>query len=152
MASIASAWARSSAARARAAAILIEDKSSGTSLIQDLRTSTSLPVIAIEPEGNKLFRANEVSAMVEAGLVHLPEQAPWLVDFEGEFFGFPLTKNDDRVDSVTQYLKWARETGGPIESEGAGLTRAFAQQQAGQYDDGHDDYGTGRSADSMEGF
>lgn len=114
------------AERDKPAAILIEDKSSGQSLIQDLRNSTSLPIIAIEPLGDKTFRANEVSAMVESGLMRLPERAPWLVDFEGEFFGFPLVTNDDQVDSVTQFLKWVRAWSGKIESVGAGMTRALA--------------------------
>lgn len=115
------------AERDKPAAILIEDKSSGQSLIQDLRNSTSLPIIAIEPIGDKTFRANEVSAMVEAGLLHLPERAPWLIDFEGEFFGFPLSTNDDQVDSVTQFLKWVRNWSGQIQSVGAGLVRATAE-------------------------
>lgn len=116
------------AERDRPAAVLIEDKSSGQSLIQELRNSTSLPIIAIEPLGDKTFRANEVSAMVEAGLMHLPEVAPWLVDFEGEFFGFPLSTHDDQVDSVTQFLKWVRNWSGQIQSVGAGMTRALADQ------------------------
>lgn len=116
------------AERDKPAAILIEDKSSGQSLIQDLRNSTSLPIIPIEPLGDKIFRANEVSAMVEAGLMHLPEAAPWLIDFEGEFFGFPLSTHDDQVDSVTQFLKWVRNWSGQIQSVGAGLTRSMAEQ------------------------
>lgn len=108
------------AERDRPAAVLIEDKGSGTSLIQDLRASTTVPVIPIEVEGDKLFRANEVSAMVEAGLLALPKRAPWLVDFEGEFFGFPIATNDDQVDAVTQYFKWARHFTGRIESAGTG--------------------------------
>jgi predicted phage terminase large subunit-like protein len=116
------------AERDKPAAILIEDKSSGQSLIQELRTTTTLPIIAIEPLGDKTFRANEVSAMVEAGLMHLPERAPWLIDFEGEFFGFPLSTNDDQVDSVTQFLKWVRAWSGQIQSVGAGMTRALADQ------------------------
>jgi predicted phage terminase large subunit-like protein len=124
------------AERDKPAAILIEDKSSGQSLIQDLRNSTTLPIIAIEPEQSKLFRANEVSAMVEAGLLILPEVAPWLVDFEGEFFGFPLSTNDDQVDSVTQFLKWVRGWSGRIESHAAGLTRTLAAEAARQNDRG----------------
>lgn len=116
------------AERDKPAAILIEDKSSGQSLIQDLRDSTSLPIIAIEPLGDKTFRANEVSAMVEAGLVHLPESAPWLVDYEGEFFGFPLVTHDDQVDSSTQMLKWVRGWAGQIQSIGAGIHRALAHE------------------------
>ena len=114
------------AERDRPAAILIEDKSSGQSMIQDLRASTSLPIIAIEPVGDKIFRANEQSAAVEAGLLHLPATAPWLIDFEGEFFGYPLTTHDDQVDSTTQFLKWARTQSMRIESAGVGARVAKA--------------------------
>ncbi len=114
------------AERDRPVAILIEDKSSGQSLIQDLRSSTTLPIIAIEPEGNKLFRAMEVSPAVEAGKVFLPESAPWLVDFEGEFFGFPLTKHDDQVDSVTQFLRWVASWSSTLVFAGAGAPRTTA--------------------------
>lgn len=116
------------AERDRPVAVLIEDKSSGQSLIQELRTSTTIPVVPIEPDGSKVFRATEVSSMVEAGLLLLPESAPWLVDFEGEFFGFPLTAHDDQVDSVTQFLRWVRGwAGGSVESHGAGMTRTVAR-------------------------
>lgn len=140
------------AARDEPSAILIEDKSSGQSLIQELRRNTSLPIIAIEPTQSKLFRAVDVSEMVEAGLLHLPKVAEWLADFEGEFFGFPLVTHDDQVDSVTQYLKWARHWTGRLESAGAGLVREAAStllriEEA-------DGYGSVRRGDdeSMEGF
>jgi predicted phage terminase large subunit-like protein len=134
-------------------AILIEDKSSGQSLIQDLRNSTSLPIIAIEPEGNKIFRASEVSGLVEAGLVHLPEpggivdqdgrqqDTPWLPDFEGEFFGFPLSTNDDQVDSASQFLKWVRGWIGRIETYGAGMPRTLASEMGRQSDEGYGSVG-----------
>lgn len=96
------------AGRWKPGALLIEDKASGQSLIQELRTSTSLPVIAIEPQGDKVTRANAISPMIEAGLVYLPEQADWLVDFEAEVGGFPLAAHDDQVDSLTQALEWMR--------------------------------------------
>lgn len=139
------------AERDNPSAILIEDKSSGQSLIQELRSSTTLPVIPIEPEGNKIFRAEDVSPMVESGLVLLPESAPWLVDFESEFFGFPLTTHDDRVDSTTQFLRWARQRGGRLESVGAGITRELAAQTVVERDD-HEGYGSVMRGESMEGF
>ncbi len=108
------------AERDKPRAVLIEDKGSGTSLIQDLRSSTSIPVIAIEPCGSKLFRADEVSPTTEAGLVHLPESAPWLADFEREFFAFPLATHDDQVDQLTQFLKWAENWSVSITSESTG--------------------------------
>jgi len=44
------------------------------------------------------------SANFEAGLVHLPENAPWLADFEAELFAFPGSRYDDQIDSVSQAL------------------------------------------------
>jgi predicted phage terminase large subunit-like protein len=121
------------AERDRPSAVLIEDKSSGQSLIQELRQTTSLPVIPIEPQGDKTFRANEVSALVEAGLLHLPETAPWLVDYEGELFGFPLSTHDDQVDSTTQFLKWVHGRAINIDSRAAGMTRSNATQVERRY-------------------
>lgn len=136
------------AERDNPAAILIEDKSSGQSLVQDLRSSTTLPIIPIEPLGDKTFRANEVSAMVEAGLVHLPEIAPWLIDYEGELFGFPLSTNDDQVDSTTQFLKWVRGWSGRIESVAAGMPRSMTKIDQ----DPADYMGVGSFGDDMHGF
>lgn len=139
------------AERDRPSAILIEDKSSGQSLIQELRRDTSLPIIAIEPYKDKIFRANEVSVMVETGLLHLPKVAPWLVDFEGEFFGFPLTTHDDQVDMVSQFLKWVRNWSSSLESAGAGLTRQTAAEVVhdSEIEGGYGGVGRG---ESIEGF
>jgi predicted phage terminase large subunit-like protein len=152
------------AERDNPSAILIEDKSSGQSLIQELRTSTTLPIVAIEPEGNKVFRAQDVSPMVESGLLHLPHagvklfdqkgrefMAPWLADFEGEFFGFPLSTHADQVDSVSQYLKWAREQGGSLQSVPAGMTRTVAGDVV-QIEESHEGFGSVGLGESMDGF
>lgn len=89
-------------------AVLIEDKASGQSLLQDVRRETKLPLIAVEPEGDKVTRAVAVSAMIEAGLVRVPRHAAWLNDFEGEIMHFPNGAHDDQVDSLSQYLNWIR--------------------------------------------
>ena len=89
-------------------AVLIEDKGSGISLIQDLKTE-GLRCIAIMPEGDKVTRMSAVSARIEAGSVHLPERAPWLQDFETEVLQFPRGRHDDQVDSMSQFLNWHRE-------------------------------------------
>jgi len=89
-------------------AILIEDKASGQQLLQDLRRNTILPVISINPEKDKITRMAAVSSMIEAGTVYLPNKATWLVDYEGEIGKFPLSKNDDQVDSTSQFLNWIR--------------------------------------------
>ena len=96
------------AAEWAADAVLIEDKASGQSLLQDLRRETQLPVLPITPNGDKLTRAAAVSAVIEAGRVRLPLTAAWLPDFESELMLFPNTTHDDQVDALSQYLDWVR--------------------------------------------
>ena len=88
-------------------AILIEDKASGQSLIQDLRAETRLPVIALRPEADKLTRMSTASPAIEAGRVFLPEVADWLEDYEAEMAIFPNGAHDDQVDMTSQFLRWA---------------------------------------------
>lgn len=87
-------------------AVLIEDKASGISLVQDLRANTKLPVIAVEPEGDKVIRAKAVSPLAEAGRVRLPVAAEWLVDYEHEVTRFPSAATKDQMDSTSQALRW----------------------------------------------
>lgn len=89
-------------------AMLIEDKASGQSLLQDLKRETALPVIAISATANKLTRLLQVTPLMEAGRLHLPENAPWLAAFEAELYAFPDGAHDDQVDAVSQYLNWQR--------------------------------------------
>lgn len=92
-------------------AVLIEDKASGTALIQDLTDERSprMPYpIAVEPEGDKITRAAAQSMVIEAGQVLLPSQAPWLDEFRREILQFPYSRHDDQIDSMTQFLHWIR--------------------------------------------
>ncbi len=88
--------------------LLIEDKASGQSLIQDLRRESNLPVIAIMPKGDKVTRFAQVTPMIEAGQVMLPKRAAWLAGFEQELLMFPNGAHDDHVDALSQYLNWVR--------------------------------------------
>lgn len=90
-------------------AVLIEDKASGQSLLQDLRRESVLPLIAIMPKKDKVTRLASVSAMVERGNIWLPKEAHWLARFEDELLSFPNGKHDDQVDSMSQCLNWLRE-------------------------------------------
>jgi predicted phage terminase large subunit-like protein len=89
--------------------VIIEDKGSGTSLIQDLKGAGQLWPIAFRPEGDKITRLAAQSAKIEAGHVHLPEHASWLGDFKTEMMRFPYGRHDDQVDSVSQFLSWIEE-------------------------------------------
>jgi predicted phage terminase large subunit-like protein len=86
--------------------VLIEQAGSGLSLIQDLSRSTDLNVIGMIPKGDKATRLMSVTSLIEAGRVLIPNQAPWLADFQHELTLFPNSKHDDQVDSTSQFLKW----------------------------------------------
>ena len=92
----------------RCRAFLIEDKASGQSLAQDLKTvkEVRFPVIAIEPEQNKILRLDECTGFLEAGYLRLPKRALWLTEFELQLSRFPYDKHDDMVDALSQFLKW----------------------------------------------
>jgi predicted phage terminase large subunit-like protein len=89
--------------------VVIEDKGSGTSLIQDLKREGAVRPIAFMPEGDKLTRMSAQSAKIEAGQVHLPRQASWLGDFKTELMAFPRGRHDDQVDSLSQFLTWIEQ-------------------------------------------
>lgn len=99
------------AARYQPEAILIEDKASGQSLLQDLRHETDLPLIACMPDADKVTRLLRVTPLMEAGKMALPQAASWLAAFEAELFQFPDSAHDDQVDAVSQYLNWVRGRG-----------------------------------------
>jgi len=107
-----------------ASAILVEDKGSGTSYIQLKQSRSTTPVIAISTNNNsKEFRMDAVAPMFEAGLIHIPERANWVADYEKEILSFPNGQFDDAVDSTSQYLEWARgrvRKGGTQKLHGAG--------------------------------
>lgn len=89
--------------------ILIEDKASGTQLIQDLKRDGMAYISGYAPPPcDKMMRLNSQSAAFENSLVLLPSKAPWLTDYVHELTSFPGSKFDDQVDSTTQALAWLR--------------------------------------------
>ena len=90
-------------------AILVEAKASGQQLVQELKVSSDLPIIAIVSHNDKLTRFNQVVSLIESGRIFLPYHAVWLSDFEYEILMFPETRYDDQVDSIVQYLQWVRK-------------------------------------------
>ena len=97
----------SHAATHKATAVLIEDAGTGTPLVQDFRREGKLRPIPIRPDRDKIVRLEGQSAVIEAGHVLLPDQAPWLGDFRSEILSFPYGRYDDQVDSMSQFLAWA---------------------------------------------
>lgn len=92
---------------------LVEDKANGPAIISELKSK--IPgLVAIEPKGSKEARAYSVQPEVEAGNVYLPDGADWLEDYVGELATFPLSKNDDQVDSTSQALIEAKRRRGIV--------------------------------------
>jgi predicted phage terminase large subunit-like protein len=85
--------------------VLIENKSSGQALLQDLKNS-HLPVIALLPKTDKISRLYAVLGFIESGLIALPCEAPWLLELVSELTSFPHAPHDDQVDALTQFLEW----------------------------------------------
>ena len=89
-------------------AVLVEDKNSGTQLIQELKYEGVPGVTGIKPEGEKIMRMHAQTATIENGMVYLPKEAPWLMDYLTEVTSFPMAKYDDQVDSTSQALAWIK--------------------------------------------
>lgn len=81
-------------------AMAIEDKVSGTSLIQNLRSKHSIPVEAIPRAKDKVMRAHDVVAAFASGLALHPDETkfPWVKGWRAEMLAFPQGVYDDQCD------------------------------------------------------
>jgi predicted phage terminase large subunit-like protein len=104
--------------RKRVDLILVEDKSAGISLIQDLQRA-HLPVRAYNPgRADKVQRLNIVSNIIARGRVWIPESGrrkgyvrDWAEGFVSQICSFPEATHDDFVDAATQALRYLRDAG-----------------------------------------
>lgn len=100
----------------RADFILVEEKGSGISLIQDMQRM-GIPVRKYNPgQADKVQRAHLVTYLFEAGLVYFPEDGrfkgkacSWSDDLMQQLLSFPNAEHDDMVDSTTQAVRLLRD-------------------------------------------
>ena len=99
--------------------ILMEDKSAGISLIQELQGS-GVPVRGYNPgRADKVQRMNIVAPLIAKGKVYIPEDpdkpgevAPWAKRFIRQVCSFPESGgHDDYVDVLSQALRVLRDSG-----------------------------------------
>src|SRR6516165_4732660 len=117
--------------RFRPSVVLIEDKASGTQLIQELIAEGLYPVTRYQPQFHKVMRLHAQTAMIENGFVHLPDSAPWLAAYLHEITTFPNGRHDDQVDSTAQMLDWFKQAGSGVPTSNAGIfeyTRMMAER------------------------
>jgi len=88
-------------------AVVIEDKSAGSSLIQYLLRGTHIPVLPFNPgQNDKEVRAIAATPTVQAGKCFLPRAAAWLEDFIKEHEKFPRASHDDQVDTTSMMVEY----------------------------------------------
>jgi phage terminase large subunit-like protein len=117
-----------------ASVVLIEDKGSGTQLIQELVAEGLHAVTRYQPQSDKFMRMHAQTAMIENCFVHRHKEAAWLAEYLHELTVFPEGKHDDQVDSTAQMLDWIKQaSSGPTSN--AGIWHLYKQryeaQQAG---------------------
>jgi predicted phage terminase large subunit-like protein len=106
-------WIAYTCRRFRADRLLIENKASGKDVANEMRRlygEDQWLVQLVEPNRDKVTRAHAVEPTFAAGYVFAPD-TDWAEKFIEECEVFPKGKHDDRVDALTQGLKFLRENG-----------------------------------------
>lgn len=92
---------------------IVEKKSSGTPLFQELRR-TGIPVQEFVPHrgtGDKIARLNAVSDMFRSGMVWYPSGRRWAQEVVEQVAAFPNAGHDDMVDCTSMALMRFRNGG-----------------------------------------
>jgi predicted phage terminase large subunit-like protein len=113
----------------QAHAVLIEDKANGPAIISELQKE--IPgVVAVNPEGGKLARAQATAPLWEAGSIELPDPQvfglTWMEDYLHNMCAFPKAAHDDDVDATSQALIYMRSR------LGGGIVEFYRQQATGE--------------------
>lgn len=102
--------------------MLVEDKSSGTGLIQTLKIRNRIPIDPIERKSggssDKLTRLMDVLPYIESGMVSVPEEAPWVNDFISECEAFTADDThdyDDQIDPMIDGISYMLSTNNKVE-------------------------------------
>jgi len=91
--------------------VIIEEHNGSKALIEILLRHTLLNLFWVRPTESKVQRIIGELPALAGGCVFIPEHADWLPTFRNEMIKFPGGKQDDQVDSTSQFLLWARLRG-----------------------------------------
>lgn len=95
---------------AHSSKLVVEDKASGTQLIQILKRERNISCEAIKPELDKQSRMLNVANMLETARCLLPAGNPhWWEEFQKELLIFPKGRHDDQCDAFSQGLAFGRD-------------------------------------------
>lgn len=87
---------------------LIEDHASGSELISDLKSDGMSNIIGIRQNKDKITRFAAVTGMFQSGVVQFPKDTYFMELVVNELVNFPFAKNDDIVDSISQFLNFIK--------------------------------------------
>lgn len=99
--------------------MVVEDKSSGTGLIQEIKLLNQIPVKPMERVIDKLTRVMDIVTYVEAHLVCLPLDAPFTLDFIAECEAFTADDShahDDQIDPMCDAIVDFLSTGNKLKT------------------------------------
>jgi len=94
-------------------AFIVEKKSSGTPLFQELRRM-GIPVQEFVPHrgtGDKIARVNAIADIFRSGMVWYPQGRRWAEEVVEQVASFPASEHDDMVDCVSMALARFRNGG-----------------------------------------
>jgi len=113
----------------QAHAVLIEDKANGPAIISELQKEIA-GVVAVNPEGGKIARAQATAPLWESGSIELPDPqvfgCSWIEDYLHNICAFPKAAHDDDMDSTSQALIYMRSR------LGGGIVEFYRQQATGE--------------------
>jgi phage terminase large subunit-like protein len=98
--------------------VLVEDKASGISILQDLQRA-GIPCRAYNPgRADKVQRLHLVANIIAHGLVYVPESTlhrghprDWAELLVSQICSFPEAERDDLTDTTSQALRLLRDMG-----------------------------------------
>ena len=108
--------------------LLIEDKTRGHDVANEIRRQYSREnwgVQLLRPVQDKVSRAHVTVPLFTDGSIWAPDTT-WAENVITECENFPKSKHDDYVDTVTQFINWARENELLVLAD---ETEAFATEQ-----------------------
>ena len=88
--------------------ICIEDKASGQSIIQDLRSEGYTNIEAIKPKLDKVTRFASIVPFFQSAQILIPSQSSFADILQQELILFPRAQHDDIVDSISQAINFLK--------------------------------------------
>lgn len=93
--------------------VVVENRASGQSLIQELGYKTSIPIISYDPDKSKELRFASITPQFQSGNIYVVE-AEWTNKVIEAVANFPKTKLKDLIDSISMAIDFMRSQPKPF--------------------------------------